>query len=164
MSKIPLTVAGLTALVAATSAPAAAVVGSDAKACLSGKPSVLVHLSGFKRASGEVNIGVYPAATYLKKRGTVAKDSIAVRSTGAMSVCLGVPGPGRYAVAVHHDLNGNDDKDLNDGVAYSNNPRLSITSLKPNFGRTAVQVGASPRRVNVVLQYRKGMSVGPVNG
>ena len=163
MSKFPLIVVGLTGVVAASSAPAA-IVGSDARACLTGKSAVLVQLSGFKRASGEVKIGVYPAGTYLKKRGTVAKDTLTVRSAGPMNVCLQVPGPGRYAVAVHHDLNGNDDKDLNDGVAYSNNPRLSITSLKPGFGRTAVQVGGSPRRVNVVLQYRKGMSVGPVNG
>jgi uncharacterized protein (DUF2141 family) len=67
-------------------------------------------------------------------------------------------------VAIHHDLNGNGDKDANDGAGFSNNPRLSLTNLKPSFRATAVQVGPAPRRVGVVLQYRKGLSVGPVNG
>jgi uncharacterized protein (DUF2141 family) len=162
MLKFSLPLIALAALTVATPAlPAAA--GRDAKACQSGKPSVIVRMSGFKKASGRVKIGVYPANTYLKKRGTVAKQTLPLRSTAPMDVCLTVPGPGRYAVVVHHDLNNNSDRDMNDGVAYSNNPRLGLTSLKAPFGRTAVQVGNRPQRVNVVLQYRKGLSVGPVN-
>ena len=151
-------------LAGAAAAAPAAVVGDDAAACLSGKPSVLVHISGFKKASGQVKIGVYPVATYLKKRGTIAKDTLAVRSGGPMDVCLSVPRPGRYAVAIHHDLNGNGDKDGSDGAGYSNNPKLSLMNLKPAFSRTAIQVGAAPRRVGVVLQYRNGLSVRPVAG
>jgi uncharacterized protein (DUF2141 family) len=147
----------------ATGAPAA-VVGDDAPACLAGKPSVLVHISGFKQASGTVKIGVYEAATYLKKHGTVAKDMLEVRSGSPLDVCLSVPGPGRYAVAIHHDLNANGDKDASDGAGFSNNPRLSLINLKPSFRSTAIDVGLSPRRVGVVLQYRRGLSVGPVNG
>ena len=104
------------------------------------------------------------AGRYLQRKGTVSKQTVPVRSSGPFDVCLAVPRPGRYAVAIHHDLNANGDKDINDGAGYSNNPRLSLTNLKPAFSRTAVQVGASPRRVSVVLQYRKGLSVRPVNG
>ena len=155
----------MTSLVAGVAGAApAAIVGSDAEACRAGKPAVLVHLSGFKTSSGRVKLGVYPRDRFLQKKGTVSKDTIAVRSKGPIDVCLSVPGPGAYAVAIHHDANGNGDKDFNDGVAYSNNPRLSLTDLKPSFGKTAVQVGSSPRRVNVVMQYRKGLSVRPVNG
>ncbi len=141
-----------------------AVLGQDARACMTGKPSVLVRVSGFKTAAGTVKIGVYPAESYLHKRGTVSKDTLPVRSMGAMDVCLSVPRSGRYAVAVYHDLNGNGDKDASDGAGYSNNPPLSLTNLKPGFGRTAIVVDGAPRRVGVVLQYRRGLSVGPVNG
>lgn len=151
---------------AGTSAAAspAAILGSDAASCRAGKPAVLVRVSGLKRPTGQIKIGVYESGSYLQKRGTVSKDTITVRSGGPMDVCLSVPGPGRYAIAVHHDLNGNGDKDVNDGAGYSNNPRLSLTNLKPSFAATAIQVGASPRRVPVVLQYRNGLSIGPVNG
>jgi uncharacterized protein (DUF2141 family) len=148
---------------AATAAPGA-ISGSNASACLTGRPSVLVHISGFKRASGMVKLGVYPAGTYLQRRGTVSKDKVAIRSSGPLDVCLPVPGPGRYAVAIHHDVNGNGEKDMSDGAGFSNNPHLSITNLKPSFGRTAVEVGGTPRRVDVILQYRRGLSVGPVAG
>ena len=149
-------------MLAAAGAAPAAVVGDDAPACRSGKPSVLVRVSGFKKPSGKIKIGVYEAGRYLEKKGTVSKDTLPVRSTGPLDVCLSVPGPGRYAVAIHHDLNGNGDKDISDGAGYSNNPRLSLTNLKPGFGKTAVQVGPAPRRLGVVLQYRKGLGVGPV--
>lgn len=161
----PILALAVAGLIAAAAAPAfGAIVGDDAAACRSGRPAVLVHVSGFKRASGNVKIGVYEAGRYLKKKGTVSKDTLPVRSSGPLDVCLSVPKPGRYAIAIHHDLNGNGDKDGNDGAGYSNNPRLSLTNLKPGFDRTAIQVGGSPRRVGVVLQYRKGLSVGPVNG
>ena len=87
-----------------------------------------------------------------------------MHSTAPMDVCIAVPGAGQYAVAVHHDLNGNGDKDPNDGGGYSGNPRLSITNLKPPFGKTAVRVGAAPRHVTVVLFYRNGLSIRPANG
>ena len=167
MSKPPfrLVAALLAALVpgaAATAAPR--VVGSDAAACLSGKPSMLVRVSGFKKPSGTVKVAVYAAHGYLARRGKLGKVVVPVRSTAPMDVCIAVPSAGRYAVAVHHDLNGNGNKDPGDGGGYSGNPRLSITRLKPSFGKTAVRVGAAPRQVAVMLQYRDGLSIRPVSG
>ena len=155
--------AGLLAA-AAASPGAARVVGSDAQACLSGKPSMLVRVDGFKRPTGTVKVAVYAAKGYLAKRGKLRKVVVPVRSTGPLDICIAVPSAGDYAVAVHHDLNGNGDKDANDGGGYSGNPRLSITSLKPPFGKTAVRVGAAPRQVTVRLLYRDGLSIRPVNG
>lgn len=147
----------------ATAAPAR-VVGSDAQACLTGKPSMLVRVNGLKRPSGTVKVAVYAAHGYLAKGGKLRKVVVPVRSTAPIDVCIAVPNAGRYAVAVHHDVNGNGDKDPNDGGGYSGNPRLSITNLKPPFGKTAVRVGAAPRQVTVMLQYRNGLLIRPVNG
>jgi uncharacterized protein (DUF2141 family) len=163
MSKLPYL---LLFALAGTSAAAVqgAILGADAASCRAGKPAVLVRVTGLKKPTGQIKIGVYESGRYLQKKGTVSKDTVAVRSGAPIDVCLSVPGPGRYAVAIHHDINGNDDKDINDGAGYSNNPRLSLTNLKPSFRSTAIQVGPAPRRVPVVLQYRTGLSVGPVNG
>lgn len=152
-------------LLAATATPApAAILGSDADACLSGRPSLVVRVSGFKQPSGTVKVALYAAQGYLAKGGKLGKVVVPVRSTAPMDICIAVPRPGEYAVAVHHDLNGNGDKDSSDGGGYSGNPRLSIMNLRPSFGKTAVHVGSAPRQVAVQLQYRHGLSIGPVRG
>jgi uncharacterized protein (DUF2141 family) len=161
MSKFPLLMLGILTLAAAPAAQAG-IVGPDAPACRSGKPSMLVHVTGLKRASGTLKVALYESQGYLAKGGKLRKVVVPVRSTAPMDICIAVPRAGQYAVAVHHDLNSNGDKDGSDGGGYSGNPRLSITNLKPPFGRTAVPVGLGPRRVAVVLQYRKGLSIEPV--
>ena len=152
----------VTSLLALASAAPAGVVGPDARACQTGKPSMLVRVNGFKKPSGTVKLAVYAAEGYLAKGGKLRKVVVPVRSTAAMDICIAVPKSGRYAVAVHHDVNGNGDKDASDGGGYSGNPRLSLTNLRPPFGRTAVQVGAAPRPVVVTLLYRSGLSIKPV--
>ena len=52
---------------------------------------------------------------------------VPVRSTAAMDICIAVPRAGRYAVAVHHDINGNGDKDANDGGAYAGKTVLFLS-------------------------------------
>ena len=154
----------LAPLLAATAASApAAILGPDAGACLAGKPSMVVRVSGFKQPSGTVKVALYAAQGYLAKGGKLSKVEVPVRTTTPLDICIAVPGPGEYAVAVHHDLNGNGSKDASDGGGYSGNPRLSIMNLRPSFGKTAVHVGSAPRQVTVLLQYRRGLSIGPVN-
>ena len=145
-------------------APAtAAVVGSDAGVCAAGKPALLVRVLGLKRASGTLKLSLYASnpATYLKKAGRLRRIKVPVVSRGPVDVCVAVPGPGRYAVAVHHDVNANGDKDRHDGGGYSNNPRVSLTRLRPPFAATAVAVGRTPARTDVRLLYVHGLTVGP---
>lgn len=125
---------------------------------------MLVRVSGFKQPGGTVKVALYAEHGYLAKRGKLGKVVVPVRSTAPLDICIAVPRPGEYAVAVHHDINGNGNKDPSDGGGYSRNPRLSITHLRPSFGKTAVQVGRAPRQVTVLLQYRRGLSIGAVNG
>lgn len=154
--------AALAGLGLASSAPAA-VVGADAAACAAGRPSLLVHVNGFKQPTGTLKLAVYGnnPSVYLKKEGRLRRIKVPVRGNGPMDVCIAVPRSGRYAVAVHHDLNANGDKDRHDGGGYSNNPSVSLTNLRPSFARTAVSVGRGTARVNVRLMYINGLSVGP---
>ncbi len=154
--------AAIAALGLAAPAPAA-IVGADAAVCASGKPSLLVRVNGLKQPTGTLKLSVYGnnPSVYLKKQGRLRRIKVPVSSRGPIDVCVAVPRSGRYAVAVHHDLNANGNKDRHDGGGYSNNPRVSLTNMRPAFARTAVSVGQSPARVDVRLLYVRGLSVGP---
>jgi len=132
---------------------------------MAGKPSVMVHVAGFKQATGKVKLSLYGSDSdrWLAKGGTVSKVKVPVTAK-AMDICMPVPAPGRYAVAVHHDLNRNGDRDRQDGGGYSGNPRVTLFNPKPSFSKAAFTVGNGPARVGVRLLYIKGLGVGPVGG
>ena len=157
-------VAATFAALTVSGSAAAMVVGRDATVCAAGQSSVQVRIIGLKQASGTIGVSLYDSNGYLKKRGKLRKVEVPVQSAGPVDVCIAVPRPGRYAVAIHHDLNDNNKKDRNDGGGYSRNPRLSIFNLKPGFKATAFEVGKSPTRVSVQLMYANGISIGPVRG
>ncbi len=166
-SRLPLgAVAGVALLTLAGPAPLrAGIVGQDAQACASGKPSILVRVTGFKEPTGEVKVSLYDSnpKRYLARKGKIRKVLVPVRGGGPLDVCIAVPRPGRYAVAVHHDINRSGKKDRRDGGGYSGNPRVSVTNLKPPFSQTAINVGNAPARVAVRLMYLKGLSIGPAS-
>ena len=150
------------AIPAGSSGPAiAAIVGKDAAACQSGKPAVQVRVSGFKQASGTVRVTLYDARGYLKKKASLRKVRVPVTGRAPVDVCIAVPRPGRYSVAVQHDLNGNKDLDRAAGGGFSRNPGLSLVG-RPSFTRTSFDVGAGPRVIPVTLQYLRGLRIGPV--
>lgn len=148
------------AALAASAAGASPTTASSS--CAAGKPAVLVHVAGFKQARGLVKISVYgsDSSRWLAKRGRVAKVKVPVTGR-AMNVCIPVPAPGRYAVAVHHDLNLNGSRDAQDGGGYSRNPKVTLLNPKPPFTRAAFNVGNGPARVGVTLLYIRGLGVGP---
>jgi uncharacterized protein (DUF2141 family) len=160
-SATPLVFGGVALFAAATalafSAPAEAVAG-----CTAGKPSVLVHVAGFKQPHGQVKVSLYGADSnrWLAKGGRISKRKVQVIGR-SMDICMPVPAPGRYAVAVHHDLNVNGERDRQDGGGYSRNPKVSLLNPKPSFAKAAFTVGGGPARVGVTLLYIRGLSVGP---
>lgn len=148
----------------ATTGAQAAVVGSDAAACVAGKPAVQVRVSGFKRASGTVRVVLYEQNGWLKKGGSLRRIRVPVTSTQPIDVCVAVPRPGRYGIAVHHDLNGNRDRDLNDGGGFSRNPRIGLLSQRPRFEQTWFDVAGGTKVVPVTLLYLNGLRIGPARG
>ena len=162
MSKtsVPLLIGGV-AMAAAAIALAIPAPAVAAGACVPGKPSVIVHLAGFKQPAGRVKLSVYDdSGRWLAKGGKISKIKVPVTGR-SMDVCVPVPAPGRYAVAVHHDLNVNGERDRQDGGGYSRNPKVSLLNPKPAFSRAAFNVGNGPAKVGVTLLYVKGLSVGP---
>ena len=165
MFKLTAKAAALGALVlAAQASPAQAILGPDAAACRGAGPALIVNVNGFKARTGRVRVNVYnSAATFLERGRAMRQINVPVTRAGAMPICVSLPGAGRYAVAVRHDVD-SDGNDWGDGGGFSRNPRLSLTSLRPRYQNVAVNVGQGVLGLNVVLNYRFGLSVRPVRG
>jgi uncharacterized protein (DUF2141 family) len=136
---------------------------NDPTCRIGGKPAVLVHVAGLKNGSGKVRVQAYGpnGSTFLDKGAWAGRVDVPLNGRRAVDVCLPLPSTGNYAVTVRHDANANRKSDWNDGAGFSRNPKLSLTS-KPTFGQTAVRVGNDPTRLRVVMNYRRGLTVGPV--
>ncbi len=160
--------AGLVAasLAAFPCAAQADVLGADAAVCRAGHPSILVNVQSFRQRTGNIRVALYGNPdTFLQHGETMRKVNVPVTPSGPMRVCIAVPHPGRYAVAVRHDVNGdNASRDWNDGGGFSRNPHVSLLHLRPSFDDVAVNVGQGVLGVNVILNYRYGLSIHPGGG
>jgi len=149
----------------AFAAPASAQLGPDAAACRGNGQAVLVTVDGFRQRTGNIRVAIYGSdpRLFLARGQTLRKINVPVTGAGPMRICVALPGPGRYAVAVRHDVNGNNARgDWSDGAGFSRNPRISLTNLRPNYNNVAINVGRGVTPVSVVLNYRFGLAIRPV--
>lgn len=147
--------------------PAAAqgAVGPDAASCRNGGPAVLVNVTGLKNATGKVRVQLYGSnpADFLAKGKRLRRVEVASNGS-SIPVCIAVPKAGRYAIAVRHDANGDGKSGWSDGGGFSGNPNLSLANLKPAYDKVAFNAGEGVTRINVVMNYRNGLSIRPVKG
>jgi len=143
----------------------AAPVGPDAAACRpgSGANAIVVSVGGLKARVGLLRVWLFgPNPKDFLARGKKLRRVELPASASAMDVCIALPKPGRYAVAVRHDTNGNRDSDLSDGGGFSRNPKVSLANLKPAHKDVAFNVGPGVHRVPVTMLYRRGLSIRPI--
>ena len=153
--------------------PASAeILGPQAAACADSAPgaAVLVHVTGFKDRTGNVRVELYPAtdADFLTPGSKLRADGkvftridVPTPPMDEPTVCLALPGPGDYAVAVLHDRNA--DGKLNafsDGYGFPNNPRLGYS--KPSAKEATFHAAAGQTQVDVVLNYWNGIAARPL--
>ena len=160
--------AALAATLAAVALPATAqaAIGPDAAACRGGGPTgsaILVNVNGFRERTGTVRVNVYggDAARFLGRGQYIRQVNLPVARNGPMAICVAVPGVGRYAVAVSHDLDGNGRSGWSDGGGFSRNPRVSLVNLRPAYESVAFNVTRGVATANVTLLYRYGLSIRP---
>ncbi len=153
------TVAALGLAVVAVAGPASAQyrqeIANDPAKCASG-PAVRVTVTGIKASTGGLRVQLYrgtkqdwlASGRWLKRIQTSAR-------AGTMSFCMPVPEPGTYAIAVRHDINGNNETDLTrDGGGMSNNPSINIFNLgKPSYTKTAFRVGDEVVSITIRMRY-----------
>ena len=129
----------------------------------------LVDVVGLKDRAGRLKLELYPAndADFLADDNVLvaagkpfARVDAATPEDGPVQLCIRAPRPGRYALALLHDRNGDRKFQLSsDGVGFSGNPHLGWG--KPAAARVGVDAGEQPARINIVMNYRHGLGMRP---
>ena len=153
-------------------APAAAqpgvsgILGPDAPACQNGGagPAFLVRVYGFKRHTGMVRVQIYGDVpeNFLAPGKYVKRIDLPIVPAGDMQVCVALPQAGDYIVAVRHDMNGDGKSGWNDGGGFSRNPNISLFHLHPDFEDVVLSARNGVQPVDVVMNYRSGLSIRPI--
>lgn len=154
-----LIVASTVAAAPASSAAAPAYrqkIGNEPGRCTGDGSAVRVNISGITPARGILRVQLYRGtqADWLQKGRWLNRIEVPARASSA-TVCMPVPGPGTYGIAVRHDVNGNGATDLRtDGGGMSNNPPVNILNLgKPSYKQTAFAVGDGIKTISIHMRY-----------
>ncbi|HEX6375844.1 MAG TPA: DUF2141 domain-containing protein [Allosphingosinicella sp.] len=140
---------------------AAAAAVSPAEPPCTGAPSptrLFVQVEGVRASRGLVAVTLYAdeRRKFLAKRGSLYVGRVPARQ-GRTEVCIHVPRPGTYAVAVYHDADADRGFDRTsiglpaEGFGFSNNPPTFLGM--PNFARVRIAVPRSGTRTMVRLKY-----------
>lgn len=153
----------LLALTFPAAAPAQQVFG-DPPACAQSAsgPAVLVRVHGFKDRLGQLRVIVYRSKEeeFLASGSYVARIDTPLTDMGDMTVCVPLPESGSLIVAALHDRDKNGKFGaFEDGVGFSNNPRLGLG--KPKLPSVTVKV-SSVVPLTIELNYLRGLRPQPV--
>lgn len=152
----------------------AQVLGGDAASCSpGGGPAILAQVAGLKDRKGRIKLELYPAneADFLADDNTLVAAGKTFRrvwtgipAAGAVSVCIRVPRPGRYALLVTHDRDGkNKFNFFADGAGFPGEGKLGMS--RPKVDRAIVDVGNGSVGRVVQMQYLRGLGgFAPIRG
>ncbi len=165
---LAISVAGaiLLPLLAAPALAQGPVVLGDSAACRpgAGGTAALVTVHGFKDRDGQLRVQNYTGEKdeYLASGKYLRRHDLPMSAAGDMIVCLTLPGPGRYVIVALHDRDTNGKLSVwSDGIGFTNNPRLRLA--KPSPDETLVSFGPGVTPVRIVMNYRRGLSVKPLD-
>ena len=142
-------------------AAAAAVQAPSASDCTgpASATRLLVGVDNVRSSKGLIAVTLYADVRrkFLAKRGALYVGRVPARQ-GRTDVCIHVPRPGTYAVAVYHDADADRSFDRTgiglpkEGFGFSGNPPTFLGM--PNFDRVRFAVPRSGTRTVVKLKYR----------
>ncbi len=134
-------------------------------------PAVLIAVGGLKDRTGRLKLEVYPSndTDFLQDDNILINESktfrrveVSIPQSGAVELCIRIPGPGVYSVSLLHDRDANRKFSLStDGIGFTGNPRLGWS--KPKALPTRITAGGGVTRATIIMNYRTGlMSFGPI--
>jgi uncharacterized protein (DUF2141 family) len=159
--------AGFTLLMlAATAAAQGPAVLGDTAACHAGASgtAALVTVHGFKDRQGQLRIQNYTGikGEYLESGKYLRRHDVPMTAAGDMTVCLTLPGPGRFVIVALHDRDTDGKLSVwSDGIGFTGNPHLRLAKPKPE--ETVLNFGPGVTPVRIVMNYRRGFSVRPLD-
>lgn len=123
---------------------------------LAGDGRLVVTIRDVRSALGNVRVALYREAETFRKEDRAARSiSIAAAKGDAQAVFDGLA-PGRYALMVYHDENGDDKLNLrfgmfpSEGYGLSNNPKIIGP---PKFDDSAFDLGGPQTATTISLSY-----------
>lgn len=137
-------------------------------------PAIVATAVGLKDRKGVLRLELYAPVDgeWLKDDRDLVRDGkvfrravIPVPPSGPVELCVRVPRPGDWSLALIHDRAGAKKFKLStDGIGFGGNPRLGLS--QPKAEAAEVAVGSGITRVNIVLNYRRGLLLffGPISG
>ena len=134
-------------------------------------PALLVNVTGLRDRQGRIKLEVYPS----NNQDFLADDNVLINAgktfrrvdlprpaQGPVRLCVRVPAPGAYSLLVLHDRDGNHRFGLSgDGIGFGGNPRLRYA--RPSAAETRIVAGPRITVIDVVTNYRRGLSYRPLN-
>ncbi len=163
----------LLAAALAIAPPAGAqLLGGDAAACAGGDgPAIRADIAGLKDRKGDLKLELWSAteAEFLKDdRDLIAQGKFfrrvraATPPTGAVSMCIKVPRPGRYALLFTHNRDGKNKFGFwSDGAGFPSNRKLG--RARPKLAQALIEVGPGVAVTTIRAQYLRGLGgFGPI--
>lgn len=140
-------------------------MGEDKDVCKTGQgPAILVTIANLKDRRGQFRMDLYsddPDAWLAGKKKTESEGKTFRRiraplpPAGTPQLCVQVPGPGRYALFVLHDRDGDDKVGVfTDGFGFSRNPRLGFA--KPKLTEVVFDFQGRVQPLVINLNYAGG--------
>ena len=132
-------------------------------------PAFIVEARGLRDRHGRIRLEAYPS----NDRDFLADDNAlinagklfrrvdeAVPQQGPVHLCLRVPGPGSYSLALLHDRDADRRFGIRaDGIGFAGNPRISLS--KPSAAAARAVAGPGLTQLAIVLNYRHGIFFRP---
>jgi|DEB0MinimDraft_6_1074348.scaffolds.fasta_scaffold238703_1 uncharacterized protein (DUF2141 family) len=115
-----------------------------------------VTVDGLRNDEGLLRLAIYDNPDDFPEGKDTGDADVPIKAGRAVAKFPGLR-PGRYAIAVHHDENG--DKDMNtfigfplEGFGFSNNAKAGIGG-PPRFDEAAFDVGAADKSIQLRIVY-----------
>jgi uncharacterized protein (DUF2141 family) len=134
-------------------------------------PAVIVTVVGLKDRRGQLLAELYPDNDkdfleddniLINAGKTFRRVEMSLPQSGAVNLCMRIPGPGSYTMSLLHDRDANRKFGLSsDGVGFPGNPKLGLS--KPKAATARFQADAGVTTISIRLNYRRGLlSFGPL--
>ena len=164
--------AALLALALAQALPSTPDLGTADARCRADEPgpAILIEVRGLKDRMGLLRAELYPDDdqdfladdnALVAQRKIFRRVDLSLTHDAKPRLCLRVPAPGSYTLAVLHDRNGDHKfQPWQDGAGFPGNPRLGWSRPKASAAR--VMVGSGVTTISIVMNYLHGVAFGPL--
>ena len=129
-------------------------------------PAVIVTALGLKDQRGRLKVEVYPATEadfladdniLLSAGKTFRRVEVDLSARAPAELCVRLPGPGRYSMAVTHDRNGDHKfQPVSDGVGFPGDPKIGWS--KPKAAAAEFVAGPGLIHLYVTINYWSGLA------